>query len=225
VWFAARNFKSTSPRPGKRHPIGPLPTSQALAGVGHFHALLRGGPMDSFRILDMPRVFCPPDGCFQEGVRRFADRHLAGRSNPQDLLLLGHRLWRATRLETEEESRSWTPEAVVRALEGVLLRAAHLVRRARWLCWLCEAELSWESRNGQERNLRLRGGKPDPDADRPRNRNLRSRQADFDTATYDRLRVLTTELRRIAVRGRLSLRLASRIELDHGALDKVLKWV
>ena len=49
---------------------------------------------------------------------------------------------------------------------------------------------------------------------------------EFDIATYDRLRVLTTELRRVAGKGRaVTMRLASGVELTADALARILPWV
>jgi DNA polymerase-3 subunit epsilon len=234
VWFTSRTFKSVSFRPGKRHPVGPLPYGQALSGVGLLYDLVRRDkPASDLQstcaaILDMPRVFCPPDSCFRAGLELFGFRQV---SSPQELLGLGHRLWSEMQESEPEEkeaenSRTWTVDGVVRALQGTLIRAAHLVRRGRWLCWLCEAELVWESKEGRERKLYLGSGKLVPESRGINKRSLRQRQADFDLATYDRLRVLTTELRRLtADERRLQLRLGPRMVLDREALVKVLRWV
>ncbi|MHC4818298.1 MAG: hypothetical protein ACYTF8_09610, partial [Planctomycetota bacterium] len=48
----------------------------------------------------------------------------------------------------------------------------------------------------------------------------------FDAATYDRLRVLTTELRRVVAEDRIvELRLGPRQRLDRQALARRLYWV
>ena len=43
--------------------------------------------------------------------------------------------------------RTWSPERVDAGLESNLVRAAHLLRRAHWLCQLSEASLAWRPRN------------------------------------------------------------------------------
>jgi hypothetical protein len=57
-------------------------------------------------------------------------------------------------------------------------------------------------------------------------RAYRDRQRDFDLGVFDRLRVLTTELRRLVTGRRwVKVRLAPGITLDRAALRKVLAWV
>ena len=55
---------------------------------------------------------------------------------------------------------------------------------------------------------------------------LRDRQRHLDLAAYDRLRVLTTEMRRILAEERtLRLRLGRNVVLGQGRLRRLLKWV
>jgi hypothetical protein len=54
----------------------------------------------------------------------------------------------------------------------------------------------------------------------------RDRQRHLDLAAYDRLRVLTTEMRRILAEERtLRLRLGRNVVLEQGRLRRLLKWV
>jgi hypothetical protein len=54
----------------------------------------------------------------------------------------------------------------------------------------------------------------------------RDRQRHLDLAAYDRLRVLTTEMRRILAQGRtLRLRLGRSTVLSEGGLQRLLRWV
>jgi hypothetical protein len=138
--------------------------------------------------------------------------------------------------DEQEESRRhvWNPDAVARALSGVAMQAAHLIRRARWLSWLTEASLAWSRQDGMRLVLLERGritssglledGRvPAPPG---AGRRPAGRRAGFDLATYDRLRVLTTELKRLAGEEReIHLHLGSRRLLDLAGLKKVLKWV
>ncbi|MDQ1352378.1 MAG: polymerase subunit epsilon, partial [Acidobacteriota bacterium] len=118
-------------------------------------------------------------------------------------------------IEEEEETEEpgqwvWTPEAVAKNLEHVTWRGAYLIRRARWFCLLSESSLAWdtgETAGGQRRLLVFRGGgiahsedlspgqepPPPPGYLRP----FHIRQKNFDLMMYDRMRVLTTELRRL----------------------------
>ena len=139
---------------------------------------------------------------------------------------------------TGEES-VWTPESVAGYLDHLVLHSAHLIRRARWFCLLSESTLAWE-RAGQPDQLIslivLEGGavikrgavKPadeipaPPRFDRP----FHQRQIRFSLTTYDRLRVLTTELRRlISENRRTELRLKPTVTLGNAALKSALRWV
>ena len=52
-------------------------------------------------------------------------------------------------LDTEQKESDkehiWTPEAVARSIEKMVLHSAHLIRRARWFCLLSESSLAWSS--------------------------------------------------------------------------------
>jgi len=135
----------------------------------------------------------------------------------------------------------WTPEAVARSIEGIIRHGARLIRRARWFCLLSESSLAWntgDTAGGERRLLVFRGGDvvyredlleeretpPPPGYLRP----FPVRRANFDIDTYDRMRVLTTELRRL-VSGEtdreIELRLSPTAALDRDSLTKALAWV
>jgi DNA polymerase-3 subunit epsilon len=143
--------------------------------------------------------------------------------------------------EIETEQRTWTPVAVADVMEGIIRWGAHLIRRARWFCLLSESALAWHTGKTAGKNRRLlvlQGGAvtqqediavaervpTPPHYDRP----FAARQRNFDVMTYDRMRVLTTELRRLvsAETDRdVQLRLNPRILLKHQQLLNLLKWV
>lgn len=133
-----------------------------------------------------------------------------------------------------------TPEQACAALENALRRGAHLVRRGRWLRRLGESSLVWRpptpGDGGRWRMLVVERGRvvraadvmqgivPSAPPGWPHSR-LR-RLEGFDAATYDRLRVLTTELRRLVAGGHdLQLCLGPRRHLDARALGRWLYWV
>jgi hypothetical protein len=94
--------------------------------------------------------------------------------------------------ETVEESDdAWTPERLRRHLARTLAGESLLVRRARLLCLLADAHVTFHE-NGRERRLGNGHGRP---------RSRHERQQTFDAKTYDRLRVLATELRRVHLEG------------------------
>jgi DNA polymerase-3 subunit epsilon len=135
----------------------------------------------------------------------------------------------------------WTPEAVANSLEHFIRHSALLVRRARWFCLLSESSLAWDTgktAGGQRRLLVFRSGgiihKEDlaegkeipfpPGYLRP----FHVRQKNFDVMTYDRMRVLTTELRRLVsdkTNRNIQLRLSPTNVLGKEALLKALVWV
>jgi DNA polymerase-3 subunit epsilon len=150
--------------------------------------------------------------------------------------------------ETEEETGietptewTWTPEAVVRSLEHVIWRGSFLVRRARWFCLLSESSLTWdtgETAGGQRRLLVFRSGAITHSEDLPSGRApmippgyqrpLNLRQNNFDIITYDRMRVLTTELRRLISDKKdrqVQLCLSPKSILKFANLNKLFQWI
>ncbi len=57
-------------------------------------------------------------------------------------------------------------------------------------------------------------------------RKFHERQQNFDVTTYDRLRVVTTELRRLLFEGRdVELRVRPAVSLRNEHLERLLRWV
>jgi hypothetical protein len=138
-----------------------------------------------------------------------------------------------------EEAPSWTPETVARGIEKFSMRGALSIRRARWLCLLSESSLAWESRGlegrrkivllfengavGQRQELSI--GKAIP-LSAGHAKPILNRQKIFDLTTYERLRVVTTEMRRLVAEGRkVEIRLSPNSILNRRQLTKVLPWV
>jgi hypothetical protein len=131
----------------------------------------------------------------------------------------------------------WDEERVRQALEDTVLRVAHAARRGRWLLRLSESSLAWAEPGTPSRRLLVIGGgavirRADlpPDAPVPvppgHRRTPDLRKAVFDVATFDRLRVLTTELRRLATDApSIEVRLGRHARLSRRRLETVLRWV
>jgi len=174
--------------------------------------------------------------------RAFHLKRLAELAKKQEEALTGD----TESLEEEEETEAptqwvWTPEAVAKSLEHVTWRGAYLIRRARWFCLLSESSLAWntgETAGGQRRLLVFRGGdiahsedlpvgqEPPPPPGYPRPFHIRQRN--FDLITYDRMRVLTTELRRLVSdkkERRLQLRLSPTAILESQQLSGLFQWI
>jgi DNA polymerase III epsilon subunit-like protein len=167
------------------------------------------------------------------GRRLWIDRHLAPALDPQctpdptpELADGGDKAATASLCH---------PEQVCRRLEHAVCHLAALLRRSRWMALLGNATLTWSSPHSDtERCLVFRKGRVvargdhrPPTTARPRRRSthhLRWRPA--DRVTYDRLRVATTELRRLVQEKRaMTIRLdASGNDLHRGQVARRLRW-
>jgi DNA polymerase-3 subunit epsilon len=141
--------------------------------------------------------------------------------------------------ELEKSEEGWTPERVFRTLKRKIRLHSFQMRRARWFCRLSESCLAWSGANGAEskkNTLLIINGKAhsldnDTPSDNPsippgHRQTLFERQANFDIATYDRMRVVTTEMRRLIQEGRdIALSFHPGQNLTKKQLDKILKWV
>jgi DNA polymerase-3 subunit epsilon len=141
--------------------------------------------------------------------------------------------------EEIEERPTWTPEAVARGIERSIMQGALLIRRARWLCLLSESSLAWETRNAaghrktvllfENGAVSLRDELPaeiETPVSAGDTKRIPERQKIFDVTRYDRLRVVTTELRRLVAEGRkIELRLNPASILSGSQLARLLPWV
>lgn len=134
---------------------------------------------------------------------------------------------------------AWTPGTIAKVMDSMLTRAARLIRRARWYSILSESCLAWtpagnaagsrnmlmiESGSIIRRDILPAGSKiPLPQGF---GRSWHDRRNNIDFGTYDRLRVLTTELRRLVCEDRsIELRLRPNAVLSSTELMKFLPWV
>jgi hypothetical protein len=150
-------------------------------------------------------------------------------------------------LEEEEDPRQadiaeehvWAPEDVADTIEDVICRAAQMIRRARWLCLLSQSSLAWKSprvddhqkivlifKDGaidDRKMLNIRQKLPSPPGYAT---SFRDRKRCIDLITYDRLRVLTTELRRLVSEDRhIELCPSPTAILGCQELQGALRWV
>ncbi|HMJ14964.1 MAG TPA: hypothetical protein VK524_26305, partial [Polyangiaceae bacterium] len=166
--------------------------------------------------------FRPEETLFLEGWQAFvADHHLlrGGLSAARCVEQASRTLWiergRTEIHETPEDAAptSWDLARVRRRLERNLVQTGLLLRRARCLCLLADADVAFRERGRDgARALRVSRGeiverreldgvedvRTSP-ARRPCG--LRERQRLFDARAYDRLRVLLTELQRVREEG------------------------
>jgi DNA polymerase-3 subunit epsilon len=252
-WYATRGLDAFGERADARHRVGPLqsrplleawarladePTQEAPPAVLEQFAWGGGEP--------------PEPTVWREGWDRFASAWLAEgrRHGLVALARAGARIWQAwRRAEAEPPPEAeppaagsdaevpWDPVRVAEALERAVGQGAHELRRASWLCRVAECAVAWDRQGGASRRLLVleRGAVIHRDEVAPGAappvppgwaRTPAQRRAAFDVACFDRLRVLTAELRRIDADGRaVELRLGPRERLAGDRLRRALKWV
>jgi DNA polymerase-3 subunit epsilon len=240
LWFTPPDLSERSARPSSRCPLGPFPSARML---DQFTALAEA---------DRPALgsgrWRPDAATFGEGYARFCaahpelSRHDLGAH--ERLLRLGTRLWREGRrdrdVDADEEARgitAWTPELVQLSLEWLALRSALARRRAIWLTRLVEASVRWiEPGTSGARLIVIENGELVVNADIDTDtappippghaRSVAARREAFSLASFDRLRVLSTELKRLVVAGvPVAVRLGVAPPLADARLAPVLWWV
>ena len=243
LWFTSPDLSARRPEPSPRCPLGPFASTETL---DQFVAFARG---DCAALTSGP--WRPDDGTFTAGHNRLCATHAemsrVDLSAHAKLLRLGTRLWREGRRdrdvdedETNETRRAltvWTPEVVQVSLEWLALRAALARRRAIWLTRLVDSSVVWrEPGDSCARLIVIEKGEVvlstavDASAPPPippgHRRPVAARREAFTLASFDRLRVLTTELKRlIAARAPVALRLGVGPALDESRLPSGLWWV
>jgi DNA polymerase-3 subunit epsilon len=240
VWFATPDLSARSAHPSSQCPLGPFPSARTL---DEFEAFARADR----RALGSGR-WGPDAATFDAGFARLCAVHpelLRHDLGAHDRLLrLGTRLWREGRrdhdVDADEAARSitaWTPALVQLSLEWLSLRAALARRRATWLTRLVDASVVWTEpgtagarlivvENGEVlRNIDIEAGRTPP-IPPGYSRPVASRREVFTVARFDRLRVLSTELKRLVVSGApVALRLGVATPLADARLASVLWWV
>jgi hypothetical protein len=130
-----------------------------------------------------------------------------------------------------------TSDRVQRSLEWLVIRAAHVRRRARCLTALAESAVVWcEPGEVDARQIVVSNGAPEtsrivaagalPAVPPGHRRARRDRQAAFTVASFDAMRVLTTELKRLVASGApVVIRLGPTRGLAGDRLARVLRWL
>jgi DNA polymerase-3 subunit epsilon len=243
LWFTSPDLSARSPEPSPRCPLGPFASTETL---DQFVALARG---DRAALPSGP--WGPDDGTFAAGYNRLCAMHAelsrVDLSAHAKLLRLGTRLWHEGRRDRDVDqddaddmrrrSSAWTPEFVQVSLEWLALRAALARRRAIWLTRLADSSLAWrEPGDSCARLIVIEKGEvalnTSVDANAPPpippgyRRPVAARRETFTVGSFDRLRVLTTELKRLIAAGApVALRLGTGPALDQSRLASALWWV
>ena len=243
LWFASPDLSARSREPSPHCPLGPISSTETL---DQFVALAR---RDRAALMSGPWV--PDDDTFTAGYQRLCAAHpelwRVDGSDSAKLVRLGTRLWREGRRdrdvdeddanETRRRVTVWTPEFVQVSLEWLALRAALARRRAIWLTRLFDSSVIWrEPGDSWARLIVIENGEVvfsgaiDANATPPIppgcRRSMPARREAFSLASFDRLRVLTTELKRLMAAGApVALRLGVGPALDESRLASALWWV
>jgi DNA polymerase-3 subunit epsilon len=240
LWFAAPDLSARSAHPCSQCPFGPFSSAQML---DEFAALAQADRRSLGR-------WGPDAIAFEAGYATLCAAHpeLSRRDlGAHDRLLrLGTRLWREGRRDRDVDeddpndagrgSTLWTPEFVQLSLEWLSLRAALARRRAIWLTRLFDSSVVWrEPGDSCARLIVIEEGEvalsAAVDANAPPmppgyRRSVAARREAFILASFDRLRVLTTELKRLIAAGApVALRLGVGPPLDGSRLGSALWWV
>jgi DNA polymerase-3 subunit epsilon len=243
LWFTSPDLSMRSSQPSPHCPVGPFPSAETLDRFGALARAERPALMSGSR--------GPDDGTFTAGYDRLCATHpelsRVDLSAHAKLLRLGTRLWREGRRDRDVDEDDtndanpglsiWNPEFVLVSLEWLALRAALARRRAIWLTRLCDSSLVWrEPADGCARLIVIVNGDvvvseavdahatpPIPPGYR---RAVAARREAFTLGSFDRLRVLTTELKRLIAAGApVALRLGAGPALDEWRLASALRWL
>lgn len=249
AWFATRDFRRASPTPDAEHTIGPLPSEAALIGLGAWRVLLeeqsaQPSPTLCAMALAVPSAYLPPNELFCEGFQACLHEHFAHLSGPSALRVTraARAIWlqrgRAERDSSPEDAPPdhWDLARVRRRLERTLVNAGLVLRRARLLRLLADCTLGYRERGmPQARALVIERTEIvervdlalEELASLPARRvlSLSERRRCFDAASYDRLRVLATEIKRIEQEGgQLALRVG-RHHFPHARVLSLLQAI
>jgi hypothetical protein len=244
LWFAAPDLSVRSAHPSSQCSLGPFPSAGVLDEFGALAAAER-------RALGSSR-WRPAPLTFEAGYARLCAVHpeLSRQDlNTHDRLLrLGTRLWKEGRRdrdvdEDDDASESgrgltvWTPDLVQVSLEWLALRAALARRRAIWLTRLADSSVVWREpgdrcarliviENGEVALSAAVDASAQPPIPPGYRRPVTARREAFTIASFDRLRVLTTEMKRLISAGApVALRLGVGPALDESRLACALWWV
>lgn len=210
VWYSADDLLRARPEPDAEHAIGPLPAHSSLHPLGALIALARGAPATKLlrsQAVGISDLWTPDETVFAAGWAILLGKHPDLESAPMTVArrFLWNRGSKAQdepdEAEAENKSQNWDPERVARHLERAAAQAYQTYRRARWLRLIHDANIEYREPGGTaKRFLIVRDGAVLEASDSPPSaeRVSRSQAPSFDRTKYDRLRILTTELKRIA---------------------------
>jgi DNA polymerase-3 subunit epsilon len=253
LWFTSPDLSARCSHPSPHCPFGPFASAETL---DQFAALARAGraaltpgsrgPDDRTFTAGYDRL-CATHAELSRGFPSPGPLPPGDLSDSAKLLRLGTRLWREGRRDRDVDEddvneagrgfTGWTQEFVQVSLEWLALRAALARRRAIWLTRLVDSSVVWREPGDScarliviEKGAVALSAAVDANAPPPippgYRRPVAARREAFTLASFDRLRVLTTELKRLIAAGApVSLRLGVGPALDESRLASALWWV
>jgi DNA polymerase-3 subunit epsilon len=260
VWFCTKDYCQFSPVPTRKHAIGPvvdrgvLMQFAALKNIVGNTGVSKSSDHLLLGSLGVPEENIPDIKCVRDGYEIFVDRHakvMRAKIAGCAFYELARRLWLERKKDKEVEidenedfvlkgvaASGWTGRSVCHWLESTVMRAGHMIRRARWFVLLSEASIRWEESVGSApcdflivfekgqvlyRRTNSRDEIPVPPGHK---RGFLERQRSFDLMTFDRMRVVTTEIRKLLNENRrVEVRLSPANSLDRRDLVSILRWV
>ncbi len=250
AWFAVPGFAELSEAATGRARVGPLGSAWYVRRWQGLELALRSRTFDETTRNAVRLAARAPaetaDEALRDGLAAFVGGLSVDVLDPRAAMALGARLWReqleagmeptAIDDEADEESEEvWDAAKVREKLDEVVVTFAHVIRRARWLRRLSESSIAFTDGDAS-RLLVVERGRIVDASDREHDRALPEppgrarpdgeRRRAFDVPTFDRLRVLTTELRRLVEAGApVRVRLDAGQPLAHERLRRILRWV
>ncbi|HYQ25636.1 MAG TPA: GIY-YIG nuclease family protein [Polyangiaceae bacterium] len=221
VWYSTGDFAAAAPAPDSAYRVGPIPSQYSLRPLSALMALASGAastPQLRSQAVGVSDLWTPDAAVFAAGWAELLGRHSQALSLAQlrprhSVLQLARQLLLSAPSKAAEEAEAgdkpegWDPERVARHIERAAAQAYQVYRRARWLQLLHDSDIVYrEPGSAQSRRLRIRNGFLSEASDAPqewapsdRARPVQPRALEtFDRAKYDHLRVLTSELKRVA---------------------------
>ncbi|MFZ5892739.1 MAG: GIY-YIG nuclease family protein [Myxococcota bacterium] len=222
AWYSNRDFDRALSMADEHHLIGPVPSEYSLRPLSALIALVSDSPSTPLlraQAVGVSALMPPDEGVFSAGWAELQARHavdlkMSSKSPRRKALRFAKQLLQSPVFsKTEEEldqavessPRTWDPLRVARHMESAMAQAYRAYRRTRWLRLIHDSDVVFREPDGDVvRLLEVRGGEivsakgvESGYSPGSRSRPGSESMCDFDRTRYDRLRILTTELKRI----------------------------
>lgn len=214
ICFFSKDFLSSATHPDSIHRLGPF---SSKGPVNTLRAILniipKGDHYSNEELLQAIGI----SGKYKHDIHFLKTGYFIFRnkykkiSDLNSLKTIGREIWLIRKEETDEIPES-DPRAICHILESNIMAGTYEIRKNAWLLFLSESSLYWkEDRNGEtmryfmvfkkgkifEKGLWTEVSKG-PFTPMP----IQEKQNNFDIIVLDRMRVLTTEIRKIISSGR-----------------------